>query len=243
MTATTQDSNKVWSVIGKVAVVITALLAAKQLYDSFSVKKVQLVARASASEIVSFPNLEDTTPFAKADEKNEKEKALGQAIFDCRQALFQRRQYSSYIKYEIENTGEREAADLRLEVPFSGFYITVKDDADVLRAAELGLKPQKFEKEITLQTIRPKNKLFIHVWPTLSNLNFYFHNYQYDESSRITYPEGTFTVDYSYIVSGNDTKWLAYQPVILFFSMAPYVFLLLYLLYRYIKKRRKSIQT
>jgi hypothetical protein len=90
--------------------------------------------------------------------------------------------------FSVGNRGSKEVTDLRLELPFEGYYTLYR----------LGEKPffSGFKRVITIGSIRPSNNISVLVWSTDDPST------TLQDSSRITHPNGVVNIRYPVRVSG-----------------------------------------
>jgi len=106
--------------------------------------------------------------------------------------------FKAYFQFSIENTGSREVTELKLELPFNGYY-------SLLRKGE---KPKSllFVNNIEIGSLRPANSVTVVVW---TNQIFFTSDVK---KARVTYPNGVVDVEYPEKVTGF-LAWLGSNSV------------------------------
>ncbi len=166
------------------------------------------------------PSRSDTKPDSKTDEKGksisaelaEVEARTASIALAIKLGSYLREGYpaelirdinscSSFWEFTVDNKGNREVTDLKLELPFDGYY----------RIDRSGVSPQasKFTKNIPCGSLRPANTIKIVVWAKYPNLLIDA------ERTRLTYPNGIAEISYPTKVTGV-LAWLYRNTYILF---------------------------
>lgn len=199
----------IWSWVGKVSAVLIVIYTIIQIGQYYSSKEVKIVAEGEYYSY-DFPaklekdiDAKESNPRANPDEIN---KLLPQDLKD-RDIIadkisshlngwdkpyfgFRIRNLQSYWKFVIKNEGNKEATDLKLELPFSGTY-------QISRTGEEE-KGEDFTNIIPIGNIRPSNSVSVKVWSSTYVQNGYWR----DDEIRVTYPEGVIQVNFPAIIRG-----------------------------------------
>ncbi|RII25101.1 MAG: hypothetical protein CXR30_19360 [Geobacter sp.] len=214
------DCNKVtkfWSLVGKMATLAALILGVIQLISIFNKSDYSIEAKGfyadqklpfnMESEIEKFEKTVDanaiksaidiTLPKDSTIDRYSLERSINNNI---EKPLSRLKTISHELNnintrwiYTIQNIGKKEIQDMKLEVPFDGYYFVARSDGS--------LPLYSFNKIISLGPLRPSNKITLTMWSNYSPS-------WYEDNLQITHPAGVFKVTSSKNVTGI-LAWLA----------------------------------
>lgn len=207
-----QSSNKIneiWSLIGKLGTIIGLVLGLVQLCSFVIIPEYNLEAKGTYYEQeLPFPITKEIERLDKIVNPGYKHKirlrntvafsnsttaAISNSINDSFSAVITNasiiEQYKNRWHYTIKNTGKKEVVDMKMELPYKGYYYIEKTEG--------AYKLSYFNKVVSLGSLRPLNEIAVNMWTS--------DDYSYGSSTqdiRITHPSGVFKVSYSKCVTG-----------------------------------------
>lgn len=200
----TEASKGIWATIGKIAVVLGAILAALQIFKYFSTDGPIIRAQAGlypfsvpvetmTSGELSQADLEKIIPSDTPNRESlVKNIYLGITIHQLSVgSRIARLTDSQMVVANISNSGNREAQDLKLSIRAGGLY--------ELRRVGEPIKHGTFEQIISLGNLQPGNTISLTLWPR------YFTEWQTD-SVQVTHSSGVANVEFAIPVNGI-TAW------------------------------------
>jgi hypothetical protein len=141
----------------------------------------------------------------------------------------------SYWKFTVRNTGNKEAMELQLELPFSGIYLINK-----IGSQEPAKRFDKIIKDIG--NIRPANEISIEIWTT-DDYDDYYKDY-YKKRIKLTDSGGLIPISYTYNLQPGFWNWwwgakFPYVIYLLLFFYLLYFLPDIFELYNKTKRRKK----
>ncbi|MCJ7458683.1 MAG: hypothetical protein MUP17_06810 [candidate division Zixibacteria bacterium] len=201
-----KSSKNIWAWIGKISIVLGAILLILQIvgyfkgpeYDisaegDYSLFRIPLPLVPEYNYFRSMVNLDSLQPvFRSIKDKNEQLEAveylrsylLPKYPFNVEDLIH----FHSIFFFKVYNKGSKEVTGLNLELPFGGIYW--------INRGEQRQTPANFTNEISLGSLRPKNEISVIVWS--------YRDPKFDEegNSRVTHTNGVCSINYSRRVRG-----------------------------------------
>jgi len=199
--------NRFFGWVGKFSLIVALIWGLIQIFSFFSASDYSITVDGEHSfwelpesfkrELVDlkysviYDSLETLLPII-GDEKKRKKTARSlyeyfhsqiDSAFD-----YDFRYVRSIWSFKLRNEGKKEIKDLRLELPFDGFYN--------LKGSGEGPISSKFSKNIKVGDLRPSNEYYVTVWSEQTSESFY------ENDTRVTYENGIITIRYPAKVTG-----------------------------------------
>jgi len=235
----------VWARVGQIAVILTALWTILQIYTYFYSKDAQIEATAEFGAfsppdawVQQLLNVDKNPSIAEIVKLVPKEEKISDDTAFNIKSLFREQKPSSqalvdqliplksYTVFTITNSGNREAQDIKVELPGEGFY--------TLDRAGEPRKVGKFDHVIAVGNLHPGNELILTSWNDVSMDEGY-----YRRRSRVSHTNGVATVEFVPQLEG--FEWLFHQyPLVLWILLLGWTLFVGILGYRSGKQSHKS---
>ncbi len=195
-----EDSKGAWAVVGKVAVIIGIILGCIQIFKYVSTDGPVLRAQGSLHPVHYSPRalerdkVEPQTidlylPYDLKDHEAVAKKVAEDINSNLiyRDSELQTLSQNTVAEINISNNGNREAQDVTIEFPTSGFY--------ALERVGEATKKDNFDRIIKVGNIRSNNTTSLLVWPKS------FSEYQEDKV-KVTHTLGATDIDFAMAING-----------------------------------------
>jgi hypothetical protein len=207
-----EDSNKTWATIGKIGVVIAIIVGLITIYKNVFADGPSLFAQGASHSIHYSPRTFDSIsvsdfdvslalPYDLANRDNvskEISNAINQRLISQVRSIKATQSDGYMVEINITNDGNRDAQNVRIEIPTSGVY-------EVGRAGE-PVKVEDFSDVVPVGNIGPSNTVSVIVWTK------YFSDYLGDKV-KITHSLGTAGVEFAIGINGKSALPYRYPTI------------------------------
>jgi hypothetical protein len=207
-----EDSNKTWATIGKIGVVIAIIVGLITIYKNVFADGPSLFAQGASHSIYYSPKTFDAISVSDLDvslalpydlvNRENVSKEITNAIsqrLNSQVRLIKATESDGYmVEINVTNNGNREAQNVRIELPTKGIY-------EIARVGE-PVKVDEFANVVPVGNLGPSNTASVIVWTR------YFNEYL-ENQVRITHSLGTAGVEFAIGVNGKTALPLRYPTI------------------------------